>query len=632
VNVHLPACLASLLPIIVAAATEAQEVPVRPYVDPGQLDVPWPKHSHYRQPWRGFLETKSGYDFLAGIGVNYHVPDNDALAVRLLAESGFHTFRIEIGFGSVRFDGKGLTNEDRTRNLLRLCRQYNIRPTLLLNAHQGVPCPLRFFTKRLTADAPKGSRAVVLADTEDLVVGRSGINGLTDYWAAEALITEIDHETGRCRLSKPLPKELKAGDLPMATLAYLPLHPVGTEEFDETAAGWVQYALMVCRLASDAGIDQFDVELWNELTFGTRFLDVNNYYDPDAPKVPRGPDFLNKGGTCWELARRTIEAVKPRHPKARCIWGFSNTTFFHCAIPNLPPGMDGQSYHPYGTGTRRLPDQEYHKDRPEFNLEGFTPTIDVRMPEGWAHTFLQTESLMRHLNPQARRHTRPEGTSRFYHYITEHGVVPAECGVTDEAGGWRLKSLCASRSFCLWLNKGIDVMHYFVAHSKDPKGMGLLPTDLPGLPEDTPFDEVATPPMRVLRNLTTAFAGSVPLDKPRQLSVEAAALGVDGKVFEGDGAHPPLWHRDVLAVLPFQIKPGEFVIAVYVMTYDATQPLAEARYRLVIKGVNGTQGNLALYDPHEDRRISLKPSGRGEDFVEVVVPVVDHPRLLTLTE
>jgi hypothetical protein len=632
VKVNLPACAAWLTLIIVAAATEAQEVPVRPYVDPGQLDVPWPKHSHYKQPWRGFLETRSGYDFLAGIGVNYHVPGNDALAVRLLTESGFRAFRIEIGFGSVRPDEQGLTNEDRMRNLLRLCKQYDVRPTLLLNAHQGVPCPLRFFTKQLTADAPKGSRAVVLADTEDLVVGRSGINGLTGYWAAEALITEIDHETGRCRLSKPLPKDLKAGELSMATLAYLPLHPVGTEEFDETAAGWVRYALMVCRLASDAGIDRFDVELWNELTFGTRFLDVNNYYDRDAPKVPPGPDFLNRGGTCWELARRTVEAVKPRHPNARCIWGFSNTTFFHCAIRNLPPGMDGQSYHPYGTGTRRLPDQEYHKDRPELNLEGFTPTIDVRMPEGWAHTFIQTESLMRHLNPHARLQTRPEGVDRFYHYITEHGIVPAECGVTDEAGGWRLKSLCASRSFCLWLNKGIDVMHYFVAHSKDPMGMGLLPVDLPRLAQDTAFDEVATPPMKVLRNLTTAFAGSVPLDKPRQLSVEVTALGGQEKVFEGDGAHRPLWHRDVLAVLPFQIKPGQFVIAVYVMTYDATQPIAEERYRLVIKGVSGRQGHLALYDPHEDRRIPLKSSGREEDFVEVVVPVVGHPRLMTLTE
>jgi hypothetical protein len=76
-----------------------------------------------------------------------------------------------------------------------------------------------------------------------------------------------------------------------------------------------------------------------------------------------------------------------------------------------------------------------------------------------------------------------------------------------------------------------------------------LPVDLPRFSQDAAFDAVATPPMQVLRNLTTAFAGSAPLDKPRQLSVEVTALGGQQKVFEGDGAHPPLWHRDVLAVL-----------------------------------------------------------------------------------
>ena len=224
-----------------AVVANAEEFPVRPYADPAQLDVPWPKHSHYKQPWRGFLETKSGYDFLQGIGVNYNAPSsNDPLAVRLLAETGFKTFRIEIGFGSVHWDQTKLTNQDRMEKLLALCKQHGIRPTLLLNAHQGVPCPAKFFKKKLAADAPHGSRAIVLADTRDLVVGRSGLNGLSGYWAAEALITAVDRSTGRCQLSKSLPKDLKAGDVTMATLAYSPLHPVGTPEFDDTAAGWTR--------------------------------------------------------------------------------------------------------------------------------------------------------------------------------------------------------------------------------------------------------------------------------------------------------------------------------------------------------------------------------------------------------
>ena len=72
---------------------------------------------------------------------------------------------------------------------------------------------------------------------------------------------------------------------------------------------------MVCKLAADAGIDDFDVEIWNELTFGTSLLDINNYYDKNEPKTPRRPDFLNRGGNCWELARRTVEAVKRQYPR-----------------------------------------------------------------------------------------------------------------------------------------------------------------------------------------------------------------------------------------------------------------------------------------------------------------------------
>jgi hypothetical protein len=627
---RLIAALVAAISVLVTGG--AQKSAVQPYTDPGQLDVPWPKHSHYKQPWRGFLETRSGYDFLHGIGVNYNVPGNDELAVRLLAEAGFKTFRIEIGFGSMRWDQKGLSNADRMQRLLGLCKQYEIRPTFLLNAHQGVPCPTQFFTKKLVEDTPAGRRTIKLADTRNLVIGRSGISGLTDYWAAEALITAVDGKTGQCELSKPLPKDLKAGDLPMATLAYLPLYPAGTKEFDETAAGWVRYALTVCELARRAGIDDFDVEIWNELTFGTRFLDINNYYDQGNPKAASGPDTLNRGGRCWELARRTIEAVKRQYPKARLIWGFSNTTFFHCPIAGLPPGTDGQSYHPYGTGTRSLPRQEYHRDHPELNLEGFTPTIDIRMPEGWAHTFLQTESLMRHLNPDARRKQRPPGVERFYHYITEHGVVPAECGVEDARKGWNLKTLCLTRSLCLWLNKGVDVMHYFAAYDADPLGMGLLPADLPALPPESKFDRVATVPMTVLRNLTRALADSVPMEKLRPLSVEITPLGKEKMVFQGDAKHAPLWHRDVVAVLPFQVRPDKFALVVYVMTYDATRPIGPEDYRLAIQGVQGAKTIATLYDPQEGTSRPLAVAAREAASLEIAVPLVDHPRLLMLSE
>ncbi len=599
------------------------------YVDPSQLDCPWPKHSFYKQPWRGFLEVRSGEAFLRGIGVNYHSAGNDELAIRLLAETGVRAYRYEIGWGSIPWDEAQVNGHDKHIKVLKLMKQYNGRPTVLLNAHHGVPCPARFFERKLTADAAKGATSIRLADVKDLVPGRSGINGLKDYWAAEVIITAVDASTGECKLSKPLPWDLKADKpLRMATLKYAPLYLVGTPEFEETAGGWVKYAMMVCDMVKDAGIEDFDIEIWNELSFGSNFTSIDHYYEKGKPPYAgKRADFLNAGGSSWEMTKRTIEAVKAKYPKVRCIWGWSNTTFYHCPAEKMPPGTDGQTFHPYGTGVRSLPAAETHKDRPEFNLERYTPTIDIRMSEGWAHTFIQTEGIMRLLNPQARE-KKPAGTDRFYRYMTEHGVLPAECGVTDVPGEWRVKTYCALRSFCLWMNKGVDVIHYFQAADK-PGGFGLLPFDVKTLPADAKWADVATPPMRAIRAMLDVFAGAEPVAKPVKLDVDYEAVGPVGKIFPGDDKHPALSNKDVFAFLPFQTNAKRLVIPVYVMTYDVARTMPEETYRLTIKGLGGAAKAVRLIDPVTGKREESKFTGDAARL-RLDVKVTDYPRFLVV--
>jgi hypothetical protein len=609
-------------------AASAEEVQIAPYVDPAQLDCPWPKSSQYLQPWRGYMETRSGRDFLNGLGVNLHIPDGcEELAIRLLAETGFRAARIEVGFGESNWDETALNNEAKYKRRFALLAKHGIRPTILINAHQGAPCPMKTFKRRLVADAPKGATTVQLNDVSDLTLERSGLSGLSEYWAAEALITAIDPTTNSVTLSKPLPKDLKAGDIALATLKYPPLAPVGMPDFDSTAAGWVGHALRVCRLARAAGVENFDVEIWNELTFGTRYLDANNYWDKAAPhyQAPQ-PDFLNPGGRCWELARRTVDAVKAEFPQARVIWGFSNTSFHHTAIPRLPPRMDGQSYHPYGTGTKKIEGIPLRKDQPP--LEGFVPRYEIRMPEGIMHTFIQTECLIRHLNPLERLSKRPPNTPRFFHYMTEHGVLAQECGITDETGAWQLKALCASRSFLLWLNKGVDVLHYYDAYEKDPKSFGILPADLPSLPADASFEKVATQPMRVIREISRAFAGSMRMEKTSPIQVEVSSIDPQRNIFDGDVQHPPLTFRDVFTVLPFQVDEQHHIIAFYVMTRDATKPIAPDRYRLRIRGAKGSR--VECLDPHDGKSVKVEVAAGGTGSLEVIVPAVEHPRLLKI--
>lgn len=620
-------CVIGLLTVASGSLAHAQGESGHPYADPSQLDVPWPKHSFTKVPWRGFLETKTGVAFLRGVGVNYNVPGRSDLAVRLLTEAGFKAFRIEVGWGEVRWDEKGVHDDERLLWLLRSCQRDGVRPTLLLNAHHGVPCPNRTMDKRLAADAPAGARRVTFADTREIVAGRTGISNLSTYWGAEALITEVDAATGECTLSKPLPKALKKGqNVSLMTLKYLPLHPVGTKEFDETAEGFARYALLLCDKAREAGLTDFDVEVWNELTFGTYFLDINHYDEPD--RVTFKVDRLHEGGPQWELARRTIAAVKARDPKVRCVWGFSNTTFFHTSIDQLPPGTDGQSYHPYGTSTRQFPRDEDYRDQPKMNLDGFTPKMEVCLSEGLASTFIKTESLMRLLEPEARRR-HPEGVARFYHYMTEHGVAPVECGAKDDAAAWRLKTLCALRSLCFWLNKGVDVLHYFSAFHERALDMGLLPPSLKTLAPDSSFDTVATPPLRAMRNLTRAFEGSVPISHVQSLAVDVRPRDEPRKVFDGP---VPLWHHDVFAFLPFQVNETRHVVAVYVATYDVTRPLPEEHYRLQIRGFARAPRAAHLVDPitGESRAVALQP--KGQDGVELEVGVVDYPRLLELQQ
>lgn len=620
-------CVLALLGVSGPAAAAEAGFPVRPYVDPEQLRVPAGQHSFYKQPWRAWLETRSGFDFLQGIGINYNAHRGVEPAVRLLAESGFRTFRIEVGWGGVSWDEQSLSNAKHLGELLRLCRAHGIRPTMLLNAHHGVPCPLRNFTRRAAADAPKGSRTLHLDHVADLEATRTGLSEVTGYQAAEILITSVDAKTGVCGLSRPLPKDIKAGgEVRLSTLKFRPLYPVGTPEFEETAQGWVRYAMLVCRAVKEAGIEDFDVELWNELSFGSNFTGINHYYDP--PLIPSPKDFLREGGPCWEMANRTIAAVRKEHPRARVIWGFSNTTFWHTPVARLPPGTDGQSYHPYGTGTKKFPEGEDQKDR---NFERFTPAMDMRVSEGWAQLFTKVETLTHMLEPNARLEQRPPQTGRFHHYFTEHGVAPkGDCGVTDEALAWSLKTKCALRSFCFWLNKGLDVLHYFCAAEKEATGMGLLPPELEKLPASAAFDEVATPPMRALRNLTRAFTNCVPLQATQPLQADVVALGEQRRIFEGNAAHPPLWQREAFALLPFQVNRNRIIVAVYDMTFDAMKPGVESRYRITLGGLRGL-ASVGLYDPVLDRTIPVQ-SRAAAGGQEIELTVTDYPRLLVLDQ
>lgn len=613
---------------------------VAPYVDPSHLEVPWPKHSHVKMPWRGFLETRPAADLLEGVGVGYHHQAGTMLAeLTLLRRSGFRCLRWEQPFGSYDPDTKGLNPgaDRRYREVLRACRALGITPLVLLNAHHGYPCKLRSWQRRLVADAPKGARSLLLDSVEGLRPVHSGLANLTAYWAGEVLFTTIDRKTGTVGLSKPLPKPLKKGErVHCVDLYYLPAYPVGTAEFERLAQGWVDYARAVCRVANQEGV-RVELEVWNELSFGSNFMGGRgiNAYWPGRVKFTH--DFLRPGGHAWEIARRTVEMAKKEFPGTRVIWGFSNTTFFHCPIEELPPGTDGQSYHPYGTGWRELPKREQAPDQPWRCLEGYCPTYRVCFAEGWAHTFIQCESLMHLLRPDKRLVRRPKDTTRFYHYITEHGIVPAEAGVHGEQGALKLKKKFLLRAVLFWLNKGIDRIFIFVSGpEKNNEGMGMLLAKCRELDEPPPEgqrDRWLSPALLALRRGLRPFGGARPLARTRAFDLKYASLGPQRKVFEMPRGKRSLYYRDLFTVLPFQVDQRRFVFAYYLMspTYNV-EDLPETTYRLAIGPVRGAGPELSCYDPLADREVELPRVERDGESLVLDLPTVDTPRLLTVEE
>jgi hypothetical protein len=138
-------------------------VTVTDYTDPDQM-IAWGERSHWKQPWRSYLDTVPASTLLDAIGINFNVPARIAApTARLLARSGFSRARVEVGWSTLEYDDPSRMNDqDRAslRAVLGALREHGIRPLILLNANHGMPCPVRRETIELTRPAATGATTV----------------------------------------------------------------------------------------------------------------------------------------------------------------------------------------------------------------------------------------------------------------------------------------------------------------------------------------------------------------------------------------------------------------------------------------------------------------------------------------
>jgi hypothetical protein len=645
------ACLSSLLALytcISNAGTLSTQ-----YIDPAYLtSVPFGSHSHWIQPWRAYMETVPAQRFVRGIGIVWNVEAavNPELVAQMLAKYGFKRVRVEIGWGAINFNDetqivKG--HADKLKNILVALKKYNLRPLILLNSHHGVPCPLTSVQLTLSKNASVGDNKIELNSTSNLKVGYSGISNISQYWAAEYLITNINNNT--VTLSKPLPKNLTAGTiLKIDTLKYRPFSVPGSSDYQNTMIGWHKYVDTVTKFVTDSlgtvSSDNkgFDLEIWNELTFGSKFLYINTYYSNNFYQYQEKDIWTN-------LVKETatyIDAHSANFTGVKISNGFANTIPWP-ASSQQPARINAISKHPYRS--RENYSQSISSSN-SINALGqpdntFIPNYSTLFPEYFG-TAITTETLIRDMGPitskvigidhgrYARGNKLPVNV-----WITETNILPTwlDPNITRERA-LTVKAKIIARYFCFYLNKGATQVYLYGVGRKDLEWAVLKESFLDYTLQNTtyPTDDSShtSLALKTLNNIVTQMKAGLDsnLKTTQQLEVISVSDTHDRYQFKGNGtkAHPNLYDRDVFTFLPFQVNANKFVIPYYVMTRDIQKDLTPENFTVEIRGISNL-ASVSVYDPINEKTVPVKVSqNTSSNTFNLELIATDYPYLLII--
>ena len=710
-------------------------------IDPRYLtDVPFGSTSFWLQPWRAYLDTWPASHLLDSLGINFNVGAAEARSVaRLLHDSGFKLARIELGWNSISYsDPTKFARESSVRARLTALRDYGLRPLILLNANSTGPAPAKKVVLRTVSPAPAGAMTVKLspASASEVVPGKTGFNSVVFRGprrtrrkgtaaaagiaqpltaaqrrarraarraAAEAgftrvvlkanpaiLITSV-RSNGVATLSRALPSPLATGDHKGTTLLYAPFttptlaNGSANPAFEATLHGWLDYVSTVSKKAASIfGPGGYDLEIWNELTFGSQFLNASNYYSAGSGNDTQATTKAVKKA----LLDATVAFVRnPANGMSSHVGisdGFGSQTPFASGA-FTPPGLTALSKHLYH-GARSFPAQFQIKRGnvprdalgrrstagPPGSAGSFTPLFiphyRADLPEYYL-TATSTETVIRDLAPfttkifraphgrhVARPHQTPPQVWMTEYNLGSRGIPVGPDGVTAEssvqltpADRAHFEAKALLRSLVAMVSKGMT-REYFFAAAPGPLGL-ISPSFVSAAranPGSYPGDQLGGETMTGFRNMLNGFRGPGPGGAPRQIKLLSIAQSGNHAQFSGDGtaAHPNLYDRDVLAVFPFQSSPTRFVIPVYVMTRDLLtlyRPSATStdihRFDLPDETFRITLGNLpqtanspsvGAYDPLRNESTPAQLISRAGNTAVFQFSASDYPRLLTI--
>ncbi len=255
-------------------------------------DVGFGTRSFWLQPWRAYLDTWPASTLREAVGINFNVRPADAEdTAQLLQDSGFKLARIQINWSSLSYSEPTVFEPAHLASIttrLTALHKHGLRPLILLDAGSGAPTPEQSVNLETTAAASAGAQTVRLtaASAAEVVPGKTGFNELSFPGDPDILISSVNSRHV-ATLSRQLLSPLAAGAHAGTTLLYAPFaapklaNGEANPAFQATLDGWLAYVDAVCKeAASIVGPGGFDLEVWNELSFASQFLNAENYYPP----------------------------------------------------------------------------------------------------------------------------------------------------------------------------------------------------------------------------------------------------------------------------------------------------------------------------------------------------------------
>ncbi len=691
-------------------------------IDPKFLTAaPFGSSSFWIQPWRAYLDTWPASRLLDSLGINFNVraPEAEATA-QLLAESGFKLARIGVGWNSLSYENpSSFVDESGMLTRWRALQRRGIRPLLLLNADSTGPAPAKKIALSTTAPVPAGAQTVTLsaASAAEVVPGKSGFDDLTFGGSPDVLIVSVG-PGDVAKLSRPLTSALPAGEHKGATLLYAPFASPTLSSgepnpaFQETLSGWLAYVNTVCKEAASVfGPEGFDLEVWNELSFDSQFLNSEHYYssspepsageegaegeangeeleelENEAGAEAEGPPAQTKAQLTKEVARVLLdETVRFVRDPANGISagvgitdGFADQTPFTSGA-QAPLGLTALSKHLYAGAKEYPADYHEHAIRP-LNALGardtlaksftplFIPHFQSLFPEYYLSA-LSTETVVRDIAPITTtiygdphgREVGPPGGTPPQKWMTEynlstHGATivgpdqstPIQTTLTP-ADKTHFHTKALLRSLVSTINKGMTREYFYAATGGE---LGIVnPSFFSALenhPETYPGPALGGETLTAFKNMLAQFQGPGPGQDLKQLKLTNITQDGEHAQFTGDTttAHPNLYDREVLAVLPFQSSPTRFEIPIYVMTrnlltlYQPNAPttnptrfdLPNETFQITLTNLpqTNTPPTITLYDPIQNKNTPAHLTNQTNNTTTIEIQATDYPRILTI--